>query len=59
MVNENIQPDESSKLDISIIMPVFNGEGFIEKSLPPLIEMKRRGEVTGKRIYFYKGTVIW
>ncbi len=26
-------------------MPVYNGEEFIVKSLPPLIEMQRRGEV--------------
>ncbi len=26
-------------------MPVYNGEDFIVKSLPPLIEMQRRGEV--------------
>lgn len=30
---------------ISIIMPVYNGHDFIVKSLPPLIEMQRRGEV--------------
>ena len=26
-------------------MPVFNGRGFIERSLPPLIDMLRRGEL--------------
>ena len=45
MANENIHRLKPAKLDIDIIMPVYNGEGFIEKSLPPLIEMKRRGEV--------------
>jgi len=33
------------QLDISIIMPVYNGNEFIVKSLPPLIEMQRRGEI--------------
>lgn len=33
------------KLDISIIMPVYNGTEFIVKSLPPLIAMQRRGEI--------------
>jgi glycosyltransferase involved in cell wall biosynthesis len=42
---ENTDKDESAKLDISIIMPVYNGVEFIVKSLPPLIEMQRRGEV--------------
>jgi hypothetical protein len=35
----------SDDLDISIIMPVYNGEAFIVESLPPLIEMQKRGEV--------------
>jgi GT2 family glycosyltransferase len=30
---------------IDIIMPVYNGEVFIVKSLPPLLAMKQRGEV--------------
>ena len=30
---------------ISVIMPVYNGRAFIGRSLPPLIEMLRRGEV--------------
>lgn len=30
---------------ISIIMPVYNGVDFIDKSLPPLLEMQQRGEV--------------
>ena len=33
------------KLDISVIMPVYNGVDFIVKSLPPLIEMRQRGEI--------------
>jgi len=37
--------NKSATLDISVIMPVYNGEDFIVKSLPPLIEMQRRGEV--------------
>ena len=35
----------SEPISISVIMPVYNGLAFIEKSLPPLIEMMRRGEV--------------
>jgi glycosyltransferase involved in cell wall biosynthesis len=31
---------------ISVIMPVYNGAAFIERSLPPLIGMLRRREVT-------------
>ena len=30
---------------ISVIMPVFNGRAFLPSSLPPLIEMLRRGEL--------------
>lgn len=30
---------------ISIIMPVYNGIGFLEKSLPPLVSMLHKGEV--------------
>jgi glycosyltransferase involved in cell wall biosynthesis len=32
-------------LDISVILPVYNGEKFIVDSLPPLIAMQARGEV--------------
>jgi glycosyltransferase involved in cell wall biosynthesis len=42
---ESTDQGKSAKLDISIIMPVYNGVEFIVKSLPPLIEMQRRGEV--------------
>lgn len=45
MSTEKTDSSEAKKLDISIIMPVYNGEDFIVKSLPPLIEMQRRGEV--------------
>ena len=31
---------------ISVIMPVYNGTAFLPHSLPPLIEMLRRGELT-------------
>jgi glycosyltransferase involved in cell wall biosynthesis len=31
--------------NISVIMPVFNGIGFIEKSLPPLVAMLDRKEI--------------
>ena len=45
-MTETKQADKTvDKLDISIIMPVYNGVEFIVKSLPPLIEMQRRGEV--------------
>lgn len=30
---------------ISVIMPVYNGVDFIQKSLPPLVEMARRGDI--------------
>ncbi len=32
-------------LSISVIMPVFNGAGFLSDSLPPLIDMQQRREV--------------
>lgn len=37
--------DKSAESDISVIMPVFNGQDFILKSLPPLVEMQARGEL--------------
>jgi GT2 family glycosyltransferase len=30
---------------VSAIMPVYNGRGFVVRSLPPLLEMLRRGEL--------------
>lgn len=30
---------------ISVVMPVYNGSGFLTRSLPPLIAMVRRGEL--------------
>lgn len=45
MSTEETNKNTPAKLDISIIMPVYNGVEFIVKSLPPLIEMQRRGEV--------------
>ncbi len=30
---------------LSVIMPVYNGMGFINQSLPPLLEMRQRGEL--------------
>jgi glycosyltransferase involved in cell wall biosynthesis len=45
MSTEDTDKNAPAKLDISIIMPVYNGVEFIVKSLPPLIEMQRRGEV--------------
>ncbi len=45
MIAKRPGQNEPATLDISVIMPVYNGEDFIVKSLPPLIEMQRRGEV--------------
>lgn len=45
MNTENLSSDLRSGLDISVIMPVYNGHDFILKSLPPLVEMQRRGDV--------------
>lgn len=36
----------SDSLTISVIMPVYNGRDFIPRSLPPLIAMLRRGELS-------------
>lgn len=36
----------SDGLTISVIMPVYNGRDFITRSLPPLIAMLRRGELS-------------
>jgi GT2 family glycosyltransferase len=33
------------KIGISVIMPVFNGAEFIQRSLPPLIAMQESGEI--------------
>lgn len=35
----------NSALTISAIMPVYNGQDFILKSLPPLIELMKKGEI--------------
>ena len=35
-----------SELTVSAIMPVYNGKGYIERSLPPLLRALERGEVT-------------
>ncbi len=40
-----VQIDNGSS-DISVIMPVYNGADFITKSLPPLLAMQQRGEIT-------------
>ena len=45
MSENNKDHTPAAKLDISIIMPVYNGTEFIVKSLPPLIEMQRRGAI--------------
>lgn len=42
--NQNTINAENS-LTVSVIMPVYNGIEFIEKSLPPLVAMKERGEI--------------
>jgi len=41
----NSMSSNKRKHTISIIMPVYNGLGYIEKSLPPLLQMLERGEV--------------
>jgi GT2 family glycosyltransferase len=33
------------KIGISVIMPVYNGADFIQRSLPPLLAMQERGEI--------------
>jgi len=35
----------SPRLPISVIMPVYNAMGYLVRSLPPLIELMRRGEI--------------
>jgi len=45
MSGDTESPSPAGKHDISIIMPVYNGRDYIVKSLPPLVEMQRRGEV--------------
>lgn len=42
---EYMDSTSSNSLTISVIMPVYNGVEFMEKSLPPLMAMQRRGEV--------------
>jgi len=45
-MNNNDSKSESERtLTVSVIMPVYNGIEFIQKSLPPLIAMKERGEI--------------
>lgn len=43
--NENTEASGDA-LSISVIMPVYNGRDFIVQSLPPLVEMARRGEIS-------------
>ncbi len=45
MIMDNNVQESTELLNISIIMPVYNGKDFIVKSLPPLIDMMHRGEV--------------
>ncbi len=45
-MNDNNNKSGSEKvLTVSVIMPVYNGIEFIQKSLPPLLAMKERGEI--------------
>ncbi|MEE9422014.1 MAG: glycosyltransferase [Gammaproteobacteria bacterium] len=44
MSDENNQSTDN-ELTISAIMPVYNGQNFILKSLPPLIELMKNGEI--------------
>ena len=39
------QPAQGATATISVIMPVYNGIGFIEHSLPPLAAMLERGDL--------------
>lgn len=36
----------SAPLTISVVMPVYNGTAFLPRSLPPLVAMLRRGELS-------------
>jgi len=45
MTSEMPDLDQLSGLTVDVIMPVYNGQEFIVKSLPPLMAMKRGGEV--------------
>lgn len=45
IVNTNNTEANKTNLDISIIMPVYNGREFIVQSLPPLVAMQQRGEI--------------
>ena len=36
-------------LSLSAIMPVYNGREFLDRSLPPLIAMRQRGEQDDER----------
>ncbi len=40
-----MQDKVKREISISVIMPVYNGIGYIEKSLPPLLDMQKRGDV--------------
>lgn len=39
-------PKNKNSNNISVIMPVYNGIGFLEKSLPPLVEMLNSKEIS-------------
>ncbi|NIQ00770.1 MAG: glycosyltransferase, partial [Nitrospinaceae bacterium] len=39
------RPEQALTSSVSVIMPVYNGEGFLDRSLPPLLRMVQRGEV--------------
>jgi glycosyltransferase involved in cell wall biosynthesis len=45
---DNVSPTAAGpdELRISVIMPVYNGVEYIVRSLPPLIDMQRRGVVS-------------
>lgn len=46
MTTSTTQPvAKSARMTISVIMPAYNAHHFLSQSLPPLIEMQRRGEV--------------
>ncbi len=45
MTTEAHKHEHRSGLTVDVIMPVYNGREFIVKSLPPLMAMKRSGEL--------------
>ncbi len=40
-----VAKEQTEKLSITVIMPVYNADHFLPLALPPLIEMQERGEI--------------